>query len=161
MSAENNLLQAIEIMIKRMLPSQNLLIASVVSPPPELKIKFSEQIIPPEMIYCSNYLLPDYRRDYRFEGIIDEMHQDVSKFKNNYSSSDMSLMGQGPHKHQLISSQGSGSIDSTGDYKHHGQMWWTNTLEVGDEVVVAVIGQCYVVLDRIVQMPNSAIEEGA
>jgi hypothetical protein len=147
-SAEMTLVHAMDELINKRLPSNNLIIASVVSVPPALSIKFSEVTIPPEMIYCSNYLLPNYVRDYKLEGTINTIHQD-------YNSSDMSLEGQGPHKHQLNSS------DASGTYETQGKIWWTNTLNVGDEVIVAVVGQFYVVLDRIIKMPNSAAEGGA
>lgn len=147
--------------MKKQIPRNQVIIASVTSPPPALKIKFGEVEIPSEQIYCSNYLLPNYRRDYRFEGIIDEMHQDVSEFQNSYSSSEMTKAGQGPHEHTLLKSAGSGTIESTGNYKHHGQLWFTDTLEVGCEVLVMVVGSYFIVTDRLVKMPNSAIEGGA
>lgn len=44
------------------MPTQ--LIAKVETAPPELTLKFAEQVIPSKQIYCSNYLLPHYHRDY-------------------------------------------------------------------------------------------------
>lgn len=161
MSAEQKIIEAISQMVSNMIPANNLIIASVVAPPPELSVKFGEQTVPAEQLYCSNYLLPNYRRDYKLKGIIDRQHQDISEFKYDVSSSDMVAAGQGPHKHAVLKLAGSGTMESTGDYDHHGEMWWTNTLEVGDEILLAVVGQFYVVVDRIVKMPGQAIEEGA
>ncbi|MGL4569311.1 MAG: DUF2577 family protein [Fusobacteriaceae bacterium] len=161
MTAEQKIIDSLSHMVRNMIPASNLIIASVVSTPPGLSVKFGEQVVPSEQLYCSNYLLHNYRRDYKLKGIIDEEHQDISELKITYSASDMTPAGQGPHKHTLNSSTSSGTMKSTGNYEHHGEMWWTNTLEEGDEILLAVVGQFYVVVDRIVKMPGQAIEEGA
>ncbi|MGL4402419.1 MAG: DUF2577 family protein [Fusobacteriaceae bacterium] len=161
MTAEQKIINSLTQIVSGMLPANNLLIGSVVNPPPDLSVKFGEQIIPSGQLYCSNHLLPNYRRDFKLKGVIDMQHQDISELDVNYSASDMVQGGQGPHKHKLISSTASGTMESTGNYEHHGEMWWTNTLKAGDEILLAVVGQFYVVVDRIVKMPAQAIEEGA
>lgn len=130
---------------KSVAPQINIIKASVSSSPPELKIKFAEIEIPSEQIYCSNYLLPHYHRTYTFKGNIDKQHQDI----NGYS---MTFNGLGPHDHTLQ------TIDSTGNYKHSGDLWLEDTLKVGDEVLVVVLGVFYVVVTKITKMPSGAIE---
>lgn len=154
-----NLQEILEKIIKNYQNKEiNQIIATVTSAPPNLKIKFAENEIPSKQIYCSNYLLPHYHRNYTFDGIIDSMHQDVSEVKTTYNSSDMTLAGSGPHKHNLISSDGKGAIESTGNYNHHGDLWLEDTLEVGDEVLVNIVGIFYVVVSKITRMPSKAIE---
>lgn len=147
-------------LIKDLAPQQatNLIIATVDTPPPNLTLKYSDQVIYPEQIYCSNYLLQEYHRTYKFEGIIDQQHQDVSDFKQDVSSSSMTLNGMGPHEHKITKVAGSGTIESTGNYNHHGDLWLTDTLKKGDEVLVCIVGMFYVVVTKITKMPNMAIE---
>lgn len=133
-------------------------IAKVESPPPELTLKYSEQIIPSNQIYCSNYLLSRYHRNYTFEGIIGEQHQDVSEFQFDVSSSNMTKAGQGPHIHDIKKIGGSGTAESTGNYKHHGDLWLEDTLKVGDEVLVNIVGIYWVVVTKVTKMPSVAIE---
>ena len=159
MSSGEIFLDLIEKIVKKNSNTQSLIIAKVVSPPPNLKIEFGGVQIPSEQIYCSNYLLPNYKRNYKLSGIIDEMTQNISDYSFNNSTL-TELEGPGPHKHLIKSLKGSGNIESTGDYKHHGEIWFTDTLEVGVEVLVAVVGVFYVVMDRIVKMPSEAIEGG-
>ncbi|MGL5049735.1 MAG: DUF2577 family protein [Fusobacteriaceae bacterium] len=148
--------------MKRQIPRNQVFIASVTSPPPALKISFGGIEIPSEQIYCSNYLLPNYKRTYKLEGTIDEMKQEISKFDNTVSSSTMKPAGQGPHTHDILSTGGtSATAENTGTYKTHGDFWFTDTLTVGTEVLVMIVDKYYVVTDRLVKMPNSAIEGGA
>lgn len=149
--------------IRSQIPKNQVFIASVTSPPPNLKIKFGEVEIPSQQIYCSNYLLPNYKRDYRLEGTIDEMKQDINKFSFTPTASTMKPAGQGPHTHDPISalSGSTATIENTGSYKTHGQIWFTDTLTVGCEVLVMIVDKYYVITDRLVKMPNSAIEGGA
>lgn len=148
----------------------NMIIATVESPPPALKLKYAEQIIQSEQIYCSNYLLKNYHRTYKFDGIIDSQHQNVNQytFKDmqfSVTGSSMSTEGYKPHTHNITSiggggtqGQASGTIESTGNYKHHGNLWLTDTLKKGDEVLVCIVGMFYVVVTKITKMPNMAIE---
>ena len=108
--------------------SNNFIRASVTSPPPELKIKFDNVEIPSEQIYCSNFLLPHYHRTYKIDGII------------------------ASHTHDHSTIKGSGTYKSSKD------IWFEDTLKVGDEVLVLVLGINYVVVSKIVKMPSGAIE---
>lgn len=125
--------------------SNNFIRASVVSPPPELKIKFDNVEIPSEQIYCSNFLLPNYHRSYKIDGVINEITIDTT---TQTATAD----GPAPHTHDHATIKGSGA------YKSHQDIWFEDTLKVGDEVLVLVLGINYVVVSRIVKMPNSAAE---
>ena len=126
--------------------ANNFIRASVTSPPPELKIKFDNVEIPSEQIYCSNFLLPNYHRNYKIEGILDEI-------TINSTSQTTTANGPSPHTHDHSTIKGSGT------YKSHQDIWFEDTLKIGDEVLVLVLGINYVVVSRIVKMPNNA-EEG-
>lgn len=153
----NTILKTIE---NRMAVQNQIIIAKVKTPPPNLSLEYGGQPIPQELLYCSNYLLPNYRRDYKIVGTIDSIHQDVSSydFDNNTSTSEG---GEGPHTHGIPSLKGSGTTDATGNYETHGQLWFTDTLVKNVEVLCIKCGDMYVVIDRIVKMPNSALEGGA
>ena len=125
--------------------------ASVVTPPPNLTIEFDGQIIPSEQIYCSNYLLPHYHRDYTIDGIVDNIEINVSNYDYDNTTSD--TMGHGIPK-----LTGSGKYEGSGTYKSHKDIWFEDTLIKGDEVLVLVMGVHYVVVTRIVKMPSKAIE---
>ena len=81
------------------------MIAKVESPPPNLTLKYAEQVIPSEQIYCSNYLLPHYHRNYKIDGIIDNIElttREISGTLKNISLSNTtstSPAGEGPHSH--------------------------------------------------------------
>ena len=62
--------------------------ASVVTPPPNLTIEFDGQVIPSKQIYCSNYLLPHYHRDYTIDGIVDNIEINVSNYDYDNTTSD-------------------------------------------------------------------------
>ena len=125
--------------------------ASVVTPPPNLTIEFDGQAIPSEQIYCSNYLLPHYHRDYTIDGIIDEIKIDVSKY--DYDNTTQDAMG-----HKIPKLEGSGNYQGNGTYKSHKDIWFEDTLQKGDEVLVLVMGVHYVVVTKIVKMPSGAIK---
>lgn len=154
------------------MPTQ--VIAKVETAPPELTLKFSEQIIPSKQIYCSNYLLPHYHRDYTIDGIVDnielttrEISGTLGKFKLSNSTSTSSA-GEGPHTHAVPTISGNGSFESKGDgtgaikgngiYKTHGDIWLEDTLKPGDEVLVNIVGVYWVVVSKITKMPSGAIE---
>lgn len=132
-------------------------IAKVETPPPELTLRYSEQVIPSKQIYCSNYLLPHYHRDYTIDGIIDNIEVDVSEydFDNETSSS---AVPQHP-SHPIPKLSGSGSYKGNGKYKTHGDIWFEDTLKVGDEVLVNIVGVFWVVVSKITKMPAGA-EDG-
>lgn len=150
-------------------------IAKVETAPPGLTLRFSEQLIPSEQIYCSNYLLPHYHRDYTIDGIVDnielttrEISGTLGKFKLSNSTS-TSAAGEGPHTHAVPTISGSGSFESKGDgtgaikgngiYRTHGDIWFEDTLKPGDEVLVNIVGVYWVVVSKITKMPAGA-EEG-
>ena len=125
--------------------------ASVETPPPNLTIKFDGQVIPSEQIYCSNYLLPHYHRDYMIDGIIDDIKIDISNYDYDNDTSD--TMG-----HKIPKLTGKGKYQGNGTYRSHKDIWFEDTLQKGDEVIVLVMGVHYVVVTKIVKMPSKAIE---
>ena len=138
-------------MIDQATKGTSIIKASVVTPPPNLTIEFDGQIIPSEQIYCSNYLLPHYHRDYTIDGVIDEIKIDVSKYDYDNDTSD--AMG-----HKIPKLTGSGKYEGSGTYKSHKDIWFEDTLRKGDEVLVLVMGVHYVVVTKIVKMPSGAIK---
>lgn len=149
-----------------MLKEQNInmptqLIAKVETAPPELTLKFAEQVIPSEQIYCSNYLLPRYHREYTIDGTVDDIELSLSKMEVN-NTTNTSHAGEGPHTHAIPSIKGeegtAGSLKGSGTYKTHGDIWFEDTLKAGDEVLVNIVGIYWVVVSKITKMPSGAIE---
>ena len=138
-------------MIVQATKGTSIIKASVVTPPPNLTIEFDGQTIPSEQIYCSNYLLPHYHRDYKIDGVIDKIEIDVAKYDYNNTTQD--AMG-----HKIPKLKGSGNYQGNGIYKSHKDIWFEDTLQKGDEVLVLVMGVHYVVVTKIVKMPSKAIE---
>lgn len=138
-------------MIGQATKGTSIIKASVVTPPPNLTIEFDGQVIPSEQIYCSNYLLPHYHRDYKINGVIDEIKIDVSKY--DYDNTTQDVMG-----HKILKLEGSGNYQGNGTYKSHKDIWFEDTLQKGDEVLVLVMGVHYVVVTKIVKMPSGAIK---
>ena len=138
-------------MIGQATKGTSIIKASVLTPPPNLTIEFDGQVIPSEQIYCSNYLLPHYHRDYTIDGIIDEINIDVSKY--DYDNTTQDAMG-----HKILKLEGSGNYQGNGTYKSHKDIWFEDTLQKGDEVIVLVMGVHYVVVTKIVKMPSGAIK---
>ncbi|MBF1203673.1 MAG: DUF2577 family protein [Fusobacterium periodonticum] len=138
-------------MIGQATKGTSIIKASVLTPPPNLTIEFDGQVIPSEQIYCSNYLLPHYHRDYTIDGIIDEIKIDVSKY--DYDNTTQDAMG-----HKILKLEGSGNYQGNGTYKSHKDIWFEDTLQKGDEVIVLVMGVHYVVVTKIVKMPSGAIK---
>ena len=132
-------------MIGQATKGTSIIKASVVTPPPNLTIEFDGQVIPSKQIYCSNYLLPHYHRDYKIDGIIDEIEIDVSNY--NYDNTTSETMGHGIPK-----------LKGSGKYKSHKDIWFEDTLKKGDEVLVLAMGVHYVVVTKIVKMPSGAIK---
>ena len=115
--------------------------ASVVEPPPNLTIDVMGEIIPSEQIYCSNYLLPHYHRDYKIDGVIDSI--DITVDNYDYNNTTQDVMGQ---------------FTGNGVYKSHKDLWFEDTLKKGDEVLVLIMGIFYIVVTKITKMPNGAVE---
>ena len=138
-------------MIGQATKGTSIIKASVETPPPNLTIKFDGQVIPSEQIYCSNYLLPHYHRDYMIDGVIDNIKIDISNYDYDNDTSD--TMG---HKIQKLT--GKGKYQGNGTYRSHKDIWFEDTLQKGDEVLVLVMGVHYVVVTKIVKMPSGAIK---
>ena len=130
-------------------------IAKVETPPPNLTLKFSEQLIPAEQIYCSNYLLPHYHRNYKLDGIIDNVEINVSEYSFNNSTSTEVASN---HSHPVKSLSGKGNYKGSGTYQSHKDIWFEDTLKTGDEVLVNIVGVFWVVVAKITKMPSGAIE---
>ena len=152
MSAESDLLEIIKKMTKA--PTISV-IAKVETPPPNLTLKYAEQIIPSEQIYCSNYLLPHYHRDYIIDGIIDNIDIEVSEYNLNNSTSTEIVAN---HTHSIDSLSGSGTYKGSGIYQSHKDIWFEDTLKAGDEVLVNIVGVYWVVVSKVTKMPNKALE---
>jgi hypothetical protein len=138
-------------MISQATKGTSIIKASVLTPPPNLTIEFDGQVIASEQIYCSNYLLPHYHRDYTIDGVIDNIEIDVAKYDYNNTTQD--AMG-----HKILKLEGSGNYEGNGTYKSHKDIWFEDTLQKGDEVLVLVMGVHYVVVTKIVKMPSGAIK---
>ena len=145
------LAELIENMINDRMKVVPIIKATVETPPPKLTIKFDGQTIPSEQIYCSNYLLPHYHRDYTIDGIIDNIEINVSNYDYDNTTSDTM-------EHGIPKLTGSGKYKGSGIYKSHKDIWFEDTLKKGDEVLVVVLGVYYVVVTKIVKMPSGAIE---
>lgn len=130
-------------------------IAKVETPPPNLTLKFSEQLIPAEQIYCSNYLLPHYHRNYKLDGIIDNIEVNVFEYSFNNSTSTEVASN---HSHPVKSLSGKGNYKGSGTYQSHKDIWFEDTLKTGDEVLVNIVGVFWVVVSKITKMPSGAIE---
>lgn len=143
--------------IRKEINSKQVMICEVVSPPPNITIKYAGLTIPTEQIMVSNHLLPQYHRQYIFKGDIISMSQKASKIDIKFSAGETTTTD---HKHGLVSGSGSGEIESTGNYRLQGDLWLTDTLQKGNKVRVEIIENYWVVTDHIVKMPREA-EEGA
>lgn len=132
------------------------LIAKVETPPPNLTLRYSEQIIPSKQIYCSNYLLPHYHRNYTIDGIIDNIEIDVSEYNFDNTTSSEPVSTHPAHPIKKLS--GKGNYKGTGIYQSHKDIWFEDTLKVGDEVLVNLVGVYWVVVSKITKMPSQAIE---
>lgn len=146
-------------MIGQATKGTSIIKASVVTPPPNLTIEFDGQVIPSEQIYCSNYLLPHYHRDYIIEGIIDEIKVSMSNYESSGEGGNTTSTAMADnHTHKIPNIKGQGKFEGTGTYKSHKDIWFEDTLQKGDEVLVLVLGVHYVVVTKIVKMPSGAIK---
>ncbi|WP_338958472.1 DUF2577 family protein [Fusobacterium nucleatum] len=148
-------------MIGQATKGTSIIKAAVVTSPPNLTIEFNGEIIPSEQIYCSNYLLPHYHRDYKIDGIIDEIKVDMSKYESTGEGGNTTSTAQAEpnrHTHKIPSIKGQGKFEGSGTYKSHKDIWFEDTLKAGDEVLVLILGVYYVVVTKIVKMPSRAIE---
>ena len=146
-------------MISQATKETSIIKASVVTPPPNLTIEFDGQTVETEQIYCSNYLLPHYHRDYKIDGIIDEIKVDMSKYESTGEGGNTTSTAMADnHTHKIPSIKGQGKFEGSGTYKSHKDIWFEDTLKAGDEVLVLILGVHYVVVTKIVKMPSGAIE---
>lgn len=147
--------EIVKMMKNKKVNSITQVIAKVETPPPNLTLKFSEQLIPAEQIYCSNYLLPHYHRNYKLDGIIDNVEINVSEYSFNNSTSTEVASN---HSHPVKSLSGKGNYKGSGTYQSHKDIWFEDTLKTGDEVLVNIVGVFWVVVSKITKMPSGAIE---
>lgn len=147
--------EIVKMMKNKKVNSITQVIAKVETPPPNLTLKFSEQLIPAEQIYCSNYLLPRYHRNYKIDGIIDNVEINVSEYSFNNSTSTEVASN---HSHPVKSLSGKGNYKGSGTYQSHKDIWFEDTLKAGDEVLVNIVGVFWVVVSKITKMPSGAIE---
>ena len=147
--------EIVKMMKNKKVNSITQVIAKVETPPPNLTLKFSEQLIPAEQIYCSNYLLPHYHRNYKLDGIIDNVEINVSEYSFNNSTSTEVASN---HSHPVKSLSGKGNYKGSGTYQSHKDIWFEDTLKTGDEVLVNIVGVFWVVVSKITKMPSEAIE---
>lgn len=148
-------------MIGQATKGTSIIKASVETPPPNLTIKFDGQVIPSEQIYCSNYLLQHYHRNYKIDGVIDEIKINMFKYESTGEGGNITSTAPAEpnrHTHKIPSIKGQGKFEGKGTYKSHKDIWFEDTLKKGDEVLVLVMGVHYVVVTRIVKMPSGAIE---
>ena len=138
----------------------NIVIAEVVDPPPNLSIKFGEQVIPSGQIYCSNYLLPHYHRDYTIKGTVDDIELSLSKMTVANTTSTETADS---HTHPISTIKGkeggsgsAGGLKGNGTYETHGDIWFEDTLNTGDEVLCVLAGVYWVVTTKITKMPSGA-----
>lgn len=132
------------------------LIAKVETSPPNLTLRYSEQIIPSKQIYCSNYLLPHYHRNYTIDGVIDNIEIDVSEY--NFDNTTSSDPVPNHPSHPIPKLQGGGTYKGSGIYQSHKDIWFEDTLKAGDEVLVNLVGVYWVVVSKVTKMPSQAIE---
>lgn len=150
--------ELIKIIDSRILKNSRIkqVIAKVETPPPNLTLRYSEQIIPSKQIYCSNYLLPHYHRNYTIDGIIDNIEIDVSQY--DFDNTTRSDPVPNHPSHPIPKLSGSGTYKGSGIYQSHKDIWFEDTLKAGDEVLVNIVGVYWVVVSKVTKMPSQAIE---
>lgn len=157
-SKENNFINAIMKVIEKKVNIKKSIICTVITPPPNITLKYENITIPTEQIYVANYLLQNYHRQYKIDGIIDNIKIDVSKYDFDNTTSSESV---GDHPaHPIPKLSGSGTYKGSGTYQSHKDFWFTDTLIPNSEVLVEIVNNSYVVVAQIVRMPSEA-KEGA
>lgn len=114
----------------------------VVKAPPELEVKLESGItVKNKKIMISIEKIIGYKRTFYIVGNIDNEDMTVQ-------SSGMSLNGQGPHEHVLQEFKASGSYQSTGSIE------WTDTLKVGDTVLMLPTNdhKYFYLIDKVVRL---------
>ena len=154
-SKENNFINAIMKVIEKKVNIKKSIICTVITPPPNITLKYENITIPTEQIYVANYLLQNYHRQYKIDGIIDNIEIDVSEYSfDNTTSTEVAAN----HTHQIKKLAGSGTYKGSGIYQSHKDIWFEDTLKAGDEVLVNLVGVYWVVVSKVTKMPSQAIE---
>ena len=137
--------------------SKKSIICTVKTPPPNITLQYETKIIPTKQIYVANYLLQNYHRQYKVDGIIDNIKIEISEYDmSNTTSTEVAA----DHTHPIKSLSGNGNCEGNGTYQAYKDFWFTDTLIPGSEVLVELVNNSYVVVAQIVRMPNGA-KEGA
>lgn len=114
----------------------------VVKAPPELEVKLENGIIiKNKKIMISIEKIKGYKRTFSIVGNIDNENMTVQ-------SSSMTKAGQGPHEHTLKSFKAKGSYQSTGSIE------WTDTLKIGDKVLMLPTNdrKYFYLIDKVVRL---------
>ena len=157
-SKENNFINAVMKAIEKKANIKKSIICTVLTSPPNITLKYENITIPTEQIYVANYLLQNYHRQYKIDGIIDNIEIDVSQYDFDNTTSSESV---GDHPaHPIPKLSGSGTYKGSGIYQSHKDIWFEDTLIAGNEVLVEIVNNSYVVVAQIVRMPSEA-KEGA
>ena len=157
-SKENSFINAVLSAIEKRANIKKSIICTVITPPPNITLKYEEMIIPTEQIYVANYLLQNYHRQYKIDGIIDNIEIDVSEYSFDNATNSESIPNHPAHPIKKLA--GSGNYKGTGIYQSHKDFWFTDTLIPNSEVLVEIVNNSYVVAAQIVRMPSGA-KEGA
>ena len=156
-SKQNSFINAIMKAVEKKANIKKSIICTVITPPPNITLKYENITIPTEQIYVANYLLQNYHRQYKIDGIIDNIEIDVLEYSfDNTTSTEIAAN----HTHQIKKLVGSGTYKGSGIYQSHKDFWFTDTLIPNSEVLVEVVNNSYVVVAQIVRMPSGA-KEGA
>lgn len=143
--------------IRKQTSQPQTIIAAVQTPPPNLTIKYNENIIPSEMIYCYDNLLIGYKREFEIKGNVSDI--DLTLEKN-----EITMLLTPPNLPFLPKTQpppysitgGQGAMKGAGTYETNGTIKLTDTLKVGDLLEVGIVGDKYIVRSKIIQMPGGA-----
>ena len=157
-SKQNNFINAILNAIEKRANIKKSIICTVLTPPPNITLKYENITIPTEQIYVANYLLQNYHRQYKIDGIIDNIEIDVSEYSFDNTTSSEPVSTHPAHPIKKLS--GKGTYKGSGIYQSHKDFWFTDTLIPNSEVLVEIVNNSYVVVAQIDRMPNEA-KEGA
>lgn len=157
-SKQNIFLDAILKRIENIANIKKSIICTVITPPPNITLKYENIIIPTEQIYVANYLLENYHRQYKIDGIIDNIEINVSKYDFDNTTKSDPVSNHPAHPIPKLS--GKGIFKGDGIYQSRKDIWFTDTLIPGNEVLVELVNNSYVVVAQIVRMPSGA-KEGA
>ena len=158
MNNSDILLESIKKYVDSKVNIKKSVICTIATPPPNITLNYENQTIPTKQIYVANYLLQNYHRQYKIDGVVDNIEINVSEYDfDNTTKSDP--VPQHP-SHPIPKLQGSGKYKGSGTYQTHKDFWFTDTLQTGNEVLVEIVNNSYVVVAQIVRMPSGA-KEGA